>query len=109
MVMNLGYFLQKKKAILMKNGSFSFAYIVAIFKCIVESIIHDWHVIFNNNVFQLILNSKVALPLFISPVISCLPRVLVATKIHTTHYVISPDNTKIGVTFLCLSHVSGKL
>jgi hypothetical protein len=42
-----------KKAILIKNGPFSFAYIIPIVHCIIESSIHNWHVIFNNKVFEL--------------------------------------------------------
>ena len=41
-----------KKTILMKNGPFSFVYIITIVCCIIESSIHDWYVIFNNNVFE---------------------------------------------------------
>ena len=47
-----------------KIWSSSLAYIVAIVYCIVESSINDWHVIFDNNVFELslyYLNCKEAL------------------------------------------------
>ena len=49
--------LFKQKAILIKNEPFSVAFIVIIIYCIIESSIRDWHVMFNNKVFELSLET----------------------------------------------------